>query len=208
MGSSAANSPASSPASSPQHLRASDAERDEAVDHLREQFAAGRLSHDTFLHRMGSALSARARSDLPPLLADLPPARRPAWRQALERLQAAVSDLRRVRPPAFRRTAVDDDWAPLFFPPNSSRTVFTIGREPGCDLLVEDTTVSRAHARLTRMPDGWLLADLGSTNGTTVNGWRVREPVAVRVGDRVRFGTADFVVCNTQEDGDPVAPGT
>jgi pSer/pThr/pTyr-binding forkhead associated (FHA) protein len=202
------SSPANSPPNSPHHLRASDAERDEAVDHLREQFAAGRLSHDTFLHRMGSALSARSRSELPPLLADLPTARRPAWRQALDRVQATVSDLRRVRPAVFRRTNVDADWALLFFPPDSTRTAFTIGREPGCDLLVTDITVSRAHARLTRAAGGWLLADLGSTNGTTVNGWRVREPVAVQVGDLVRFGSAKFVVSGAQQAGDPAEPRT
>lgn len=202
MGSSAANDAADSP----EQLRASDAEREEAVDHLREQFAAGRLSHDTFQHRMGSALTARARSELPPLLADLPPARRPAWRQALDRVQAAVSDLRRVRPAYLRRTHAGADWAPMFFPPDSTRTAFTIGRGTGCDLLVTDTTVSRTHARLTRTADGWLLADLGSTNGTTVNGWRVCEPVAVQVGDRVRFGSAEFVVSITPQAGDPVAP--
>ena len=200
------SSPANDATNSPPQLRASDAEREEAVDLLREQFAAGRLSHDTFLHRMGSALAARARCELPPLLADLPPARRPAWRQALDRMQAAVSDLRRVRSAYFRRTNVDADWAPLYFPPDSSRTAFTIGREPGCDLFVTDITVSRVHARLTRTSAGWLLADLGSTNGTTVNGWRIREPVAVQVGDRVRFGSAAFVVSITQQDDDPVAP--
>jgi hypothetical protein len=204
MGSPAANDAANGP----EQLRASDAEREEAVGHLREQFAAGRLSHDTFLHRMGSALSARARCELSPLLSDLPSARRPGWRQALDRMQAAVSDLRSVRPALFRRTYIDADWAPLFFPPASSRTAFTIGREPGCDLLVNDMTVSRAHARLTRTDDGWLLADLGSTNGTTVNGWRLREPVAVKVGDRVRFGSVVFVISGTQEAGDPAEPRT
>ena len=195
-------SAANGPANGLEHLRASDAERDEAVEQLRDQFVAGRLSHDTFLHRMGSALSARARGELPPLLEDLPPSRRPAWRQALDRLQAAARDIRQVRAPLFARTAGGDAREPLFFPPASSRTVFTIGREPGCDLFLEDTTVSRAHARLTRTADGWLLADLGSTNGTTVNGWRIREPVAVQAGDLVRFGSAEFVVRGAQQGDD------
>jgi pSer/pThr/pTyr-binding forkhead associated (FHA) protein len=72
--------------------------------------------------------------------------------------------------------------------------VFTIGREENCDLFVPDMTVSRIHARLTRGAAGWMLADLGSTNGTRVNGWRVREPVAIRDGDRVRFGAMAFVM--------------
>ncbi len=41
---------------------------------------------------------------------------------------------------------------------------------------------------------GWLLTDLGSTNGTRLNGWRVREPVPVRPGDRVSFGAVTFVL--------------
>ncbi len=51
------------------------------------------------------------------------------------------------------------------------------------------------HARLERAGDGWLLTDLGSTNGTRLNGWRIREPVPVRAGDRVAFGSAVFVIC-------------
>lgn len=53
-------------------LRASDAERDAVVAKLTEEFAAGRLSHDTFLFRMNAVLEARHQSDLPRVLADLP----------------------------------------------------------------------------------------------------------------------------------------
>jgi Domain of unknown function (DUF1707)/FHA domain len=53
-------------------LRASDAERDEVVARLTEEFAAGRLSHDTFLFRMHAVLEARHQSELPRVLADLP----------------------------------------------------------------------------------------------------------------------------------------
>jgi len=53
-------------------MRASDAERDEVVAKLKEEFAAGRLSHDTFLFRVNEVLKARHQADLPPLVADLP----------------------------------------------------------------------------------------------------------------------------------------
>ncbi len=56
----------------PGGLRASDAERDEVATRLKDEFAAGRLSHDTFLYRMNAVLEARQRAELPPLLADLP----------------------------------------------------------------------------------------------------------------------------------------
>lgn len=59
-----------------------------------------------------------------------------------------------------------------------------------------DETVSRWHASLERSPYGWLLDDLGSTNGTRVNGWRVRSPSLVRAGDLVTFGRVTFVLAD------------
>jgi len=62
----------------------------------------------------------------------------------------------------------------------------TIGRESTCDLVLDDEGLSRVHARVTT--DGGLaLEDLGSTNGTYVNGARITK-VALREGDRVQFG--------------------
>jgi pSer/pThr/pTyr-binding forkhead associated (FHA) protein len=55
-------------------------------------------------------------------------------------------------------------------------------------------TVSRIHARLEQTPDGWLLKDLSSTNGTRVNGWKVRGQVGVRPGDVVRFGDVEYTL--------------
>jgi hypothetical protein len=67
----------------------------------------------------------------------------------------------------------------------------TAGRGNGCDLIVRDTTVSREHAAFVRRGDTWWVLDLGSTNGTRVNGLRAAEhPIAV--GDRIELG--DVVV--------------
>jgi hypothetical protein len=64
---------------------------------------------------------------------------------------------------------------------------FVIGRLPACDLTLDDTTVSREHAALVRRGETWWLVDLGSTNGSKVNGRRAAEqPVAV--GDRLELG--------------------
>jgi predicted component of type VI protein secretion system len=65
----------------------------------------------------------------------------------------------------------------------------TIGRSSACELVLGDDTVSRRHAEL-RIEDGrWLLKDLGSSNGTFVNGRRVVE-AEVRSGDVVHLGGA------------------
>jgi pSer/pThr/pTyr-binding forkhead associated (FHA) protein len=68
-------------------------------------------------------------------------------------------------------------------------------------------SVSRLHAQLERAEDGWLLADLGSHNGTRVNGWRIREPVPVRAGDVLQFGSAAFVIHDREGPGGPVRDG-
>ena len=72
MGGSAPEAPTSPDAQPSGGMRASDAERDEVVAKLKEEFAAGRLSHDTFLFRVNEVLKARHQADLPPLVADLP----------------------------------------------------------------------------------------------------------------------------------------
>lgn len=72
MAGSAAETPTQPDAQLPGQLRASDAERDAVVARLTEGFAAGRLSHDTFMYRMSAVLKTRHRADLPGLHADLP----------------------------------------------------------------------------------------------------------------------------------------
>lgn len=64
-----------------------------------------------------------------------------------------------------------------------------IGRHQGCALIIDSPLVSREHARLTVTNGQWQFADLGSINGSFVNGRRVREPVLLNVGDRVGIAT-------------------
>lgn len=178
-------------------LRASDDERDDAVARLRERFAVGQLSQDTFVHRMGAALAARDRGQLDELFADLPsPGRGTAVRARVSRRVAAVlADLREAAAASARRmgTPLRPPLPPLKFPAGSQLR-FIIGRDPGCDLVIPDMSVSRRHAGLHRCVWGWLLTDFGSTNGTRLNGWRVREPVPVGPGDQVSFGAVTFVL--------------
>ncbi|NUP99566.1 MAG: DUF3662 domain-containing protein [Armatimonadetes bacterium] len=65
----------------------------------------------------------------------------------------------------------------------------TIGRDPGCDLVIETEGVSRQHARVEPRGDHYVVTDLGSTNGTTVNGARVAMQ-ALRHGNVVGLGPA------------------
>ncbi len=177
-----------------QDLRASDAERDEAIGELRDRFAEGRLSHETFLYRMDAALRAKDRSELSDLFAD--------WIAAGDQLktpQAAMSGALPGQADA-GFFAVREPQS-LCLPRQADRR-FTIGRAPSCDFTVADLSVSRCHARLHHEDGNWLLSDLGSTNGTRLNGWRVTSAVPVQPGDNVSFGSAAYVIIDR-----PVAAG-
>lgn len=65
----------------------------------------------------------------------------------------------------------------------------TMGRAGGCDLvLADDAFVSQVHARVFRSDDKCYAEDLGSTNGTFVNGAAVTAPVRLKRGDRLQVG--------------------
>ena len=66
----------------------------------------------------------------------------------------------------------------------------TMGRAPGCTIVVDDTYVSQLHARVYRGDDGWYVEDIGSTNGTFLNGDQLTTGQRVRRGDRIQLGNA------------------
>jgi hypothetical protein len=65
----------------------------------------------------------------------------------------------------------------------------TIGRGAGSDIVIPDKTLSRQHARIQATDRGCVVEDLGSTNGTFVNGQRITSPTLVRPGDTLQVGT-------------------
>jgi hypothetical protein len=73
---------------------------------------------------------------------------------------------------------------------------YMIGREAGNEIVIEDPQVSRRHAQLTRQGHSYLIEDVGSTNGTYVNGKRVMAPTLLANGDMV--GLADTVIIAVQ----------
>lgn len=73
-----------------------------------------------------------------------------------------------------------------------TREPVVIGRMSSNDVVLADTNVSRRHAELRRDPEGWFLIDLGSTNGTLVNGKLAREH-RLSDGDKLTFGTSELV---------------
>jgi pSer/pThr/pTyr-binding forkhead associated (FHA) protein len=87
----------------------------------------------------------------------------------------------------------------LFCPPQppvqlGPRATVTIGRSRGCDLRLVGGDASRRHAEITGGSGGFTLYDLGSTNGTFVNGDQIQERV-LEPGDRIQIGSSTITFC-------------
>jgi pSer/pThr/pTyr-binding forkhead associated (FHA) protein len=65
--------------------------------------------------------------------------------------------------------------------------VIRIGRAPSNDIVIDDPTVTAQHASLTKSPSGYRLRDLGSTNGTQINGVSITD-AQLKDGTEIRFG--------------------
>ncbi|PZH00362.1 peptide-binding protein [Streptomyces sp. NTH33] len=166
--------------------RLSDAERDKALKVLRDGVAMGRLSHDTFVRRMELALTARSSEELAALTADLRTEGR------LSRLVFGTVEAMSGFSVRLRRAWQAERLPKLLLPHPGSGHPLRIGRDPASGLRLNHETVSRVHAELRHQGGMWVLRDLGSTNGTTVNGRRVIGAAVVREGDQVAFGQVSF----------------
>jgi hypothetical protein len=166
--------------------RISDAERDKALQALREGVAQGQLSYETFLLRMDLALAARDARELAVLTADLRTEGR--WSRMVFGTVGAVSGFTA----RLRRAWQAERLPKLLLPAPSETRSLRIGRDPRNGLRLSHQTVSLVHAELSRQGGAWVLRDLGSTNGTVVNGRRVVGAAVVRDGDQVSFGQMSF----------------
>ena len=70
----------------------------------------------------------------------------------------------------------------------------TMGRAAGCTVTVDDTYASQLHARLFHRDGALHVEDLGSTNGTYVNGRKVDAPLPLKRGDQLKVGATVFEV--------------
>ena len=68
----------------------------------------------------------------------------------------------------------------------------TLGRSRQCDVMVDDPNVSRTHAEIRPRGGSWVLTDLGSTNGSRLNGRRVEGPEVLKPGDEIELGTSQI----------------
>ncbi len=159
-------------------MRAGHDTRERTLARLREGYACGEIETGTFTARVERALHAGTRHELDGLTADLP-AVEGSFARAARALRGALGGGGAPEPESLLGTAALQGGR------------LTLGRAPSCELVFADDTVSRRHAGL-RLRDGrWFIADLGSSNGTWVNGRRVYD-AEVRAGDEIRLGSAVF----------------
>jgi DNA-binding winged helix-turn-helix (wHTH) protein len=82
-----------------------------------------------------------------------------------------------------------------------------VGRDPTCEIIVQDRQVSRFHARITPSPEGVMVEDLGSKNGTNHNGTEVSGPVMLQDGDLLGIALAQQFLFLTSDATMPLAEG-
>jgi pilus assembly protein CpaF len=84
----------------------------------------------------------------------------------------------------------------------------TVGRDASNPVSINDGEVSRKHAKLTWKGAGYVLEDLGSTNGTFVNGTRLSSPLALKPGDAVSFGENIVLIYEAAYDPNATMAGS
>lgn len=94
---------------------------------------------------------------------------------------------------------VDQRW------PLSSTVV--LGRDTSCDIVIPDRQISRYHARITLTPEGMILEDMGSKNGTHCNGTTLTAPIVLQDGDIVQIALAQKFLFLTSDATMPLADG-
>jgi pSer/pThr/pTyr-binding forkhead associated (FHA) protein len=84
----------------------------------------------------------------------------------------------------------------------------TLGRSAECDISIPSDEISRHHAKLQVVPDGVMVEDLGSANGTFVNNQRVHGSVLMKHGDELRLDTVRFMLMSPAAEAAAAAQRT
>ena len=87
------------------------------------------------------------------------------------------------------------------------RDTLLVGRDPECDVVIADRQVSRFHTRYTSTDSGVLVEDLGSKNGTFLNGKAILEPTSLEDGDMVQIAFVQNMVYLSSDATMPMEPG-
>jgi sigma-B regulation protein RsbU (phosphoserine phosphatase) len=95
-------------------------------------------------------------------------------------------------------------YSPLFSPYRHTLdgNAVSIGRASDCSIPIKDRYLSRKHAEIIAVGSSWVLKDLGSANGTYLNGSRVERDEALKPGDRIRLGDTEIVFEATERNTD------
>ena len=157
-------------------VRASERERERTLRVLHDGCADGRISVTTLEQRVERALAARSIDELRRLTIDVKP---------VSRLRAWLAQVMTLHAHSAAAGA-----ACLWLEDVGARP-FVVGRSRKADFVISDECVSRRHAHIVRTADGFVLVDLGSTNGTWLGGRRVGE-VAVAAGDVIELGKVEL----------------
>jgi ABC transport system ATP-binding/permease protein len=86
-----------------------------------------------------------------------------------------------------------------------------IGRATRAEIVIDDRRISRLHARISRREDGFILEDMGSSNGVFVNGERITSAFQLRSGDQIGLGSHHrfrFELAPVQQTSEPPADAT
>ena len=155
---------------------------------LTTAYGDGLLSEDTFARRMETVLGS-AIVEPERVVGDL--SVRVPRTAMLHRVRQTLADWRGALD---ARRATGDGAPPLLALDWTGRTeALVVGRHPECDIVLDHPTVSRHHARLHFRDGRWVLHDLDSTNGTSVNRTRIVR-CQLAPGDLVRVGGQALVV--------------
>jgi FHA domain len=162
---------------------ASGASRRRIARTLNAAYADGLLSEETFVSRLDQLLDERV-IDPRRLIGDLSFRRAGGWR---DRLTTTLVGLKGALMGSDGASRSEPEEVLLALDWSGDTGELLVGRHHGCDVVLDEPSVSRKHARLVFRDGAWVLQDLESTNGTIINGAAIGR-CALRPGDRLVLG--------------------